>query len=129
MVSFVAEVIFKANIYSTTCWQKYPISFTANFTEKVGAGAFSVYQALFRPLKGPGDEASTCTCILNTASHADLAKLAGSYNPWAFLGVSSRDYKILYRMLLVHACTVEQTITDSSRYRLPLYDGQTVCPH
>ena len=30
-----------------------------NFTEKVGTCAFSVYQALSPPLKGPGDEASS----------------------------------------------------------------------
>ena len=48
------------SVYLATCWQKYPISFTANFTEKVGACAFSVYQALSPPLKGPGDEASDC---------------------------------------------------------------------
>ena len=46
------------SVYLATCWQKYPISFTANFTEKVSACAFSVYQALSLPLKGPGDEAT-----------------------------------------------------------------------
>ena len=36
---------------------KYPVSFTTNFTEKVGTCAFSVYQALSPLLKGTGDEA------------------------------------------------------------------------
>ena len=45
------------SVYLATCWQKYLISFMTNFTEKVGACAFSVYQALSPPLKGPGDEA------------------------------------------------------------------------
>ena len=44
------------SVYLAMCWQKHPISFTVNFTEEVGACAYSVYQALSPPLKGPGDE-------------------------------------------------------------------------
>ena len=45
------------------CWQKYPISFSVNFMEKVGACVFSVYQALSPLLKGPGDEAKSLLSV------------------------------------------------------------------
>ena len=63
------------------CWQTYPGEFTADFVEKVGACAFSVYQALSPPLKGPGDEAyQLFDFIAQTSAEYDIEGIVSRYS-------------------------------------------------
>ena len=87
------------------CWQKYPISFIVNFTEKVDACMFSVYQALSPPLKGPGDEAiisgwvSTCKQV-HTFIHQHWQNKDNSLNR-IFLSLCCHYWCIQERMYLL----------------------------
>ena len=93
------------SVYLATCWQKYPISFTANFTEKVGACAFSVYQALAPPLKGPGDEATGAPTDI--PPNSKLLFEVESIGVWLNVDVSLMSLitrnVTLYRTLFTHA--------------------------
>ena len=64
----------------------------------------------------------TCTCVLNIALfrnniYADLSKLAGSYNPWNFLGVSTCRIRFMEHSHL-HVWRVYNVMS----YVLCLYD-------